>query len=97
MFSNNIKNINNTQKIRNTSKEKYSHFYKMIHSTCYIGTSRTKMKNILKTDSHYKTLENQTKSKICNSYKKKCSTQERFKTKIPTNNNILNKKVSSLK
>ena len=69
----------------------------MIYSTCYIGKSRKKMKNILKTNTNYNTLENQTKSKICNSYRKKCSTQEHFKIKIPTNNNILNKKISLLK
>ena len=99
MFSNNIKNINQTQKNNNISREKFSPFYKMIHSTCSIGTnSKIRMKNKLKI-STLNTLENLQKSRNNNNIcRKQCSTQEQIKTKLQmNNNNIINKKVLSLK
>ena len=97
IFSNNIKNINYTQKIKNFSKEKFTPLYKMIHSTCSIGANSTKIKNLLKINTNYNTLENLTKTKNCYTYRKQCSTQEQMKTKLQMNTNALNKNVLSLK
>ena len=95
IFSNNIKNINNTQNLKNISKEKFTPFYKIIHSNYSLGANTTRMKNALKI-SNFNTLENITKPKNCNTYRKQCSTQEQFKTKLQINN-TLNKNVLSLK
>ena len=82
IFSNNIKNFNQTQKIKNISKEKFSPFYKIIHSTCTLCPNG-KNKNIFKIKD-YNTLDSSTKSKykIKNINKKQCSTQEQNKTKL---------------
>ena len=93
MFSNNIKITKNF----NASKEKFSSFYKMICSTCSLGSnSKNKNKKILKI-SNYNT-ENISQIKINNNtYRKQCSTQEQFKTKLQINNNNINKNLLSLK
>ena len=97
MFSKNTKNINHTKKFKNISKEKFSPFYKMIHSTCSLGTkNKNKIKNI-STISNYNTLESQNKSKTNNRYRKQCSTQEQFKTKLQINTTGLNKNIFTLK
>ena len=98
MFSNNIKNINHIQKIKNVSKEKFGLFNKMIHSTCSLTTSsKNKMKKKLKINTTYNTLENLHKSKYNNTYRKKCFTQEQFKTILQINPNNLNKNILSLR
>ena len=96
IFSNNIKNINQKQKLKNISKEKFSPLYKIIHSTCSLGPN-DKNKNIFKIKD-YNTLDNSTKSKnkIKANNRKQCSTQEQFKTKLEINN-TLNRNMLSLK
>ena len=64
-----------------------------------MGTnSKNRMKSILKI-SAYNTLENLPKSRNNNNiYKKQCSTQEQIQNNLQmNNNNIINKKVLSLK
>ena len=96
LFSNNI-NINQTQKLSNKSKEILSPLYKMINSTCSVGTiNKNKVNSILKINA-YNTLENLPKSKYSNIYRKQCSNQEKYKTKLQINNNSLNKNILSLK
>ena len=95
IFSNNIKNINNAQKNNNMSKEKFTPFYKIINTNYSLGANTTRMKKSLKI-SNFNTLENLTKTNNCNTYRKQCSTQEQFKTKLQMNN-TLNKNVLSLK
>jgi len=80
-FSNNIKNVNLTQGIRNISKERNMPFNSLMHSTCSLGTRtnhKNKTKNIIKI-STYKILENIPKLKYGKKslYKKRCSKQER--------------------
>lgn len=75
MFSNNIKNINNTQKMKNISKEKFTQFYKIINSNYSIGANTTRIKNVLKINNTFNTFENVTKTNTCNTY--------RYSTKEP--------------
>ena len=101
-FSNNIKNINYTQRIKNTSsRDRSSPFHKMINSTCSLGTStnnKKKTKKVIKI-STYKTLENAQKLKNStkNPYKKQVSTQEKYKSNLKKNNNTFSRNVISLK
>ena len=82
IFSNNINNINHIKKLSNMSKEKLSPLYKMINSTCSIGAiNKNKVNSILKINP-YNTLENLPKSKYINIYRKECSAQEQYKTKL---------------
>jgi len=103
-FSNNIKNVNLTQGIRNIRKDRNMPFNTMMHSTCSLGTRtnhKNKTKNIIKI-STYKILDNIPKLKYSKKslYKKRCSKQERELNskidKITFNKNIqilkLNKK-----
>ena len=101
-FSYNIKNINQTHKFKNISREKLSPFYKMINTTNSIGSSnksnyKNKTKNILKISTSKK-LEKLPKLKFShkNDYRKQFSAQERLKTNLKINN-LFNKKVLSLK
>ena len=97
IFSNNINNINHTQKLSNINREKLSPLFKMINSTCSVGTiNKNKVNCILEINS-YNTMESIPKSKYNNIYRKKCSTQEQYKTKLLINYNSLNKNVLSLK
>ena len=91
IFSNNIKN----KTANNISKEKFSSFYGMFRSSC---SPCSNIKNIKKY-SNYNTL---ILSKIKNVnkyiYRKQCSTQEQFKSKLQiNNNNTINKNSLSLK
>ena len=101
-FSNNIKNINYTQRIKNTSsRDRSSPFHKMINSTCSLGTSinnKKKTKKVIKI-STYKALENVPKLKNNNKnpYKKQASVQEKYKSNLKKNNNTFSRNVISLK
>ena len=99
-FSNNIKNVNLIQGLRNISNDRNMPLNRMIHSTCSLGTStnqKSKTKNVIKISTH-KILDNIPKLKYSKKsiYKKRCSKQEK-----ESNSNldtiIINKNVQSLK
>ena len=95
MFSNNIKSKN----INKSNKGKFTSFYKMIRSTCSLGSNSNKKINSIIKISNYNTLENISKIRNLNKniYRKQCSTQEEFKTKLQINNKAINKNAYFLK
>jgi len=100
-FSNNIKNINFTQRIKNaSSRERSSPFHKMINTTCSLGTSTNKIKKTKKVIkiSTYKTLENANKLKYNNknAHKRQVSIQEKFKSNLKKSNNTFSRNIISL-
>ena len=99
-FSNNIKNVNLIQGLRNISNDRNMPLNRMIHSTCSLGTStnqQSKTKNVIKISTH-KILDNIPKLKYSKKsiYKKRCSKQEKeSNSKIDTI--IFNKNMQLLK